>query len=98
MHKNIEGYKENEKFYRECDKILQEKSFDEKLRQEMYKAYKEIPSKGKCSVCLNCMCCDVIKGLCIAPRNIEARMKHCYTAKKIYLLKKLGLYGQKKYH
>lgn len=81
--------------YTDIEKLLNQESFDTALRKEMYKVYKEIACRGKSKECWNCMYCDKIKEKCINNLRVEIKMKSCYNARKIYLLKKAGLYGTK---
>lgn len=87
---------EERALYRNMESELNSESFDTQLRKEMYKAYKEILSQGKSKICWNCMYCDKIKGVCINNLKVEIKMKSCYKARNIYLLKKAGLYGEKR--
>lgn len=87
---------EAEEFHKACKKLLNEESFDNILRREMYNAYKEILSRGKSKVCINCIYCDVNKGECLNTMKVEKKMLYCWKAKNRLILKKVGLYGQKR--
>lgn len=90
--------KESIKFHQACKDMLNKESFDDFIKKEKYKAYKYIACEGKDSICRNCMYCDMINQKCVNNLRVELKMESCYKAKNIYLLKKAGLYGQKKYH
>lgn len=62
----------------------------------MYKAYKEILSRGKSKVCRNCIYCDVNKGECLNTMEVEKKMVYCWKSKNRLTLKKEGLYGQER--
>ena len=90
MYRNAEL----EEFHNACNAMLNAESFDTKIRKEMYKAYKETEeTKANCH---NCIYYDEIERKCINNKLIEYKMKHCWKAKGIKLLKKAGLYGQKR--
>ena len=84
------------KFHEDCRNALKEKTFDDLLLDEKYRAYKSIQDRGKEKPCQYCMYCDKIKEKCINNLKIRKKMEACYNARNIYLLQKAGLYGTKR--
>ena len=82
-------------FYRDCQEMLNELSFDEKLNMSAYKAYKEIERKGHAKCCNNCMYKDISKGCCFASDKQRIFQKLCWKAKNVTLLKEKNMYGEK---
>lgn len=79
-----------------CNIELKRKSFDDYLREEKYKACKETTNKGRNDICFNCIACDKINGKCLVQERQRIESGLCWKAKNIHILKRSGLYGQKR--
>lgn len=83
-------------FFAECNKVLREKSFDTLLNEEAYKIAHTLVKGGQGKICNYCMYCDKLNKKCLASRTQRVKQKLCWKANNILLLKKAGMYGQKR--
>lgn len=87
---------ELDKFNYECDRVLEEKTFDEEINEEAYRIAHSLTVGGSGEICNHCMYKDCIKKCCLASRTQRVRQRLCWKANNRLILKKAGLYGQKR--
>lgn len=90
-----EEHLEDIRVCQECNKILKEISFNEKLNMLNYKIYREIKDRGGKKICNNCNWYDSTKRKCISNITEIHKQRLCLKAYNTYKLKEQDLYGRK---